>query len=439
MNNPYQAPTYAPRLPKQESTDLFDVVIAYCIVLTPIFGFILRKGAGMNVQFFFNFVFFVGSVFIMIRGYKKQRVYFPYYLLFYLLFTLYTILVNLLYTDMVAEQGLIKYLYSNPFITSFVGLFVAENINLNIPWLRRMLKVMTAVVLFAGFTSIVQFFEPTFLVNTTNMEALEESIAQYGDRKWSIYSWTKYVDIGFSFLSYISIIFSVGMLFGKRQYWMVFLGFLVSLLNGSRWVMLNAILISLQDFLATKNRFSQFLKYSGYLFVLLILVYFSLIGIGVDLNKLIFDRIFEESAGTRLVAWEVFQDQFPKNPILGTGGIYTQETINLIAGRSSQIHVGYLALFYLYGIIGGVLYLGFIISVLRKTFSVGKTTGFWGTYYSFLGLALANVTLVTFAAFYHGLLMGIIFHKFFEKNYRTFQKAPPQKARKVPEKIKNFG
>ncbi|MEM6633823.1 MAG: hypothetical protein AAF694_29385, partial [Bacteroidota bacterium] len=272
-----------------------------------------------------------------------------------------------------------------------------------------------------------------------NMEAVEASIAQYGDRKWSIYTWTKYVDIGFSFLSYVSIIFSVGMLFGKRQYWLVFLGFLVSLLNGSRWVMVNAIIISLQDFLATKNRFSQFLKYSAYLVVALVLVYFSLMGIGVNLNQLIFDRIFEESAGTRLVALEVFQDQFPKNPILGTGGVYTQETINLIAGRSSQIHVGYLALFYLYGIVGGIFYLAFIFSILRKTFSVGKATGYWGTYYSFLGLALANVTLVTFAAFYHGLLMAIIFHKFFEKNYRTFQQTPAPKARKVPEKIKNFG
>ncbi|MEM6629167.1 MAG: hypothetical protein AAF694_05820, partial [Bacteroidota bacterium] len=214
MNIPYNVSTQGPRLQNREKTDLFDIVIAYCIVLTPIFGFILRKGAGMNVQFFFNFVFFVGSVFILIRGYQKQRVYFPVYLLFYLFFTLYTILVNLLYTDLVVEQGLLKYLYSNQFITSFLGLFVAENIRLSIPWLRRMIKIMIGVVLIAGLTSVIQFFEPTFLVNMTNMEAVEASIAQYGDRKWSIYTWTKYVDIGFSFLSYVSIIFSVGMLFG---------------------------------------------------------------------------------------------------------------------------------------------------------------------------------------------------------------------------------
>ena len=36
-----------------------------------------------------------------------------------------------------------------------------------------------------------------------------------------------------------------------------------------------------------------------------------------------------------------------------------------LKGRSSQIHVGYLSLFYLYGLIGGVFFISFLKSILR--------------------------------------------------------------------------
>ena len=429
--------SYNRPLARRDSTDLFDVAMSYTIVLMPLVAIVLRLGVGMSVRYFSTLLFFVGSLFILIRGYQKKSFNLPWYLLIYGLFVMYTVITNLLMTDMAAETGVLKYFYSNYLMTSLLGLFVAENLNLNITWLRRILKIMIGIILFAGITSIIQFFDPRFMVDTTNEEFLEISIEQYGERRWSIYSWTDYVDIGFSFLTYISVAFSIGLIFSKRSYWMVALGFLVSLLNGSRWVMLNAILISLQDFLSTNNRFSRFLKYSGYLVILLIFVYVFLLAIGVDINALIFDRIFEESAGTRLVALEVFLDQFPKNPIFGTGGVYTKETIKLIAGRSSQIHVGYLAIFYLYGIIGGVLFISFLISILRKLYSVAKLTGFWGAYYAFLGLALANVTLVTFGVYYHGLLIAIIFHKFFERNIPAFV-GNMQEVVEEPERVPQY-
>ena len=321
---------------------------------------------------------------------------------------------------------MLKYFYANDLVASGLGLFVAVNIQLKVSQLKRVIHAMTLVVVFASLVSIIQFFYPEFLFNRT--EGYQYVEAKFQNRIWSIYSWTVFVDIGFSFLSFISIIFGVGMLVSKRKYSLLFLGFLISLLNGSRWVILNSILISFQDFLGSRNRFARLLKYSIYLVGLLLLVGLSLLALGVDLKVLVFERLFQNSASTRLVALEVFLDQFPKAPILGTGGVYTEETKRLIAGRSSQIHVGFLALFYLYGIVGGLIFLSFMYTIMRKLGSVARKTGYWGSYYSFLGLFVANITLVSFEIFYHGLFLAIIFHNFFERNsHLHFKKAPARR------------
>ncbi len=410
--------------------DMFDVVMAYTIVLFPIWGMLLRLAVNMSVIYITTFLFFFGSIFVLVRAYQQGQLELPIYFNIYALFVTYTVILNFLYTDLPYVDGVFKFFYSNYLVTSLLGLFVALNIRLNAVWLRRLIKIMTAIVIFAGITSLIQFFDPDFLVDKSNLAAVEAKSAKYGDRKWSIYTWGNYTDIGFSFLSYISIIFSIGMVFSRRQYWLVFLGFLVSLLNGSRWVILNAIVISLQDFLATRNRFAQFIRFSIYSVVLLALVYGTLILIGVDLNKLIYDRLFQESASTRLVAVEVFLDQFPKAPIIGTGGDYTAETIRLIAGRSSQIHVGFLAIFYLYGIIGGLLFISFLYSILKRMGAVAQKTNYWGSYYAFLGLALANLTLVTFGVYYHGLLLAVIFHNFFKRNAHQINSSSKVKVAK---------
>lgn len=414
-------------------TDLFDVFMAFIIALLPIWGMLLRLAVNMSVTYVATFIFFFGSVFVLVRAYQNKRLELPVYFNIYALFVLYTVISNYLMTDLPAEVGsTLKFFYSNYLITSVFGLFVAVNINLNILWLRKVIRIMVGVVILATLTSIIQFFQPDFLLNNTNPEALEEAIAQYGDRKWSIYSWTIYVDIGFSFLSYISIIFGIGVIFSRRKYWLLFAGFLVSLLNGSRWVLLNAVIISLQDFLGTRNRFGQFIQYILYTVALTALVYISLIAIGVDMNKLVYDRLFQESASTRFLALEVFVDQYPKAPIFGTGGDYTEETRRLIAGKSSQIHVGYLAVFYLYGLIGGLLFIAFMYFILRRMARVAKRTGYWGSYYALFGLMLANVTLVTFGMHYHGILMAVIVHNFFKRNAHQIKPVAKVKSKVVP-------
>ncbi len=376
----------------------------------------------MLIWYVATLIYAVSSIAVLARGYFERQLRIPVYLSLYALFVIFTVLTNFSLTEEPWSKGVIKYLYANQLISSLLALFIVSNIHLTLSQLKKVIHAMTVVVVLASLVSIIQFFYPDFLFNRT--EAYQYIEFKYSNRIWSLYSWTLFVDIGFSYLSYISIIFGVGLLVSRRKYVMLLMGFLISLLNGSRWVILNAIVISFQDFLSDRNRFARLLKFAVYAFSGIILITICLFLIGVDLNALIFDRLFqEESASTRLLALEVFLDQFPQAPLLGTGGVYTQETLDLIDGRSSQIHVGYLAVFYLYGLIGGILFLGFLYAILRKFWTVAKKTRYWGSYYCFLGFALANLTLVSFELYYHGLLLAVVVHNFFERNsHLNFQK-----------------
>lgn len=87
----------------------------------------------------------------------------------------------------------------------------------------------------------------------------------------------------------------------------------------------------------------------------------------------------------------------------------------LLNGRSSQIHVGYLKLFYYYGLVGGILYLTFLGLLLKRMWGIGKVSSYWGGFFAFLAFAIANLTLVKFDLFHYGLLLAILFSNFFYK------------------------
>lgn len=87
--------------------------------------------------------------------------------------------------------------------------------------------------------------------------------------------------------------------------------------------------------------------------------------------------------------------------------------VELLAGQSSQIHVGYLKLFYYYGLVGGILYLAFLSSLLVRLWKRAKNSGYWGGFFAVLALSIANLTLFELSLFYYGLLLAIIFANHF--------------------------
>jgi hypothetical protein len=103
---------------------------------------------------------------------------------------------------------------------------------------------------------------------------------------------------------------------------------------------------------------------------------------------------------------------------MGGTGEQDYKLRSFLKGHSSQIHVGYLSLFYLYGIVGGILFMIFLFKLLTKLYRESKQTTYWGPYLGVLGFAVANLTLVTFTFFEVGLIVSMIMHKYYLDNVK---------------------
>lgn len=122
----------------------------------------------------------------------------------------------------------------------------------------------------------------------------------------------------------------------------------------------------------------------------------------------------EGSAGTRILAFKLFFEFYPEKPIFGTGGIQTEELIKARAGRTSQIHVGFLSLFYYYGAVGGIFYILFLYHLFKRLHYVARNTRFWGSFFAMMAFVAANMTLVSLDVFKMGVILALVFHKYYE-------------------------
>lgn len=60
----------------------------------------------------------------------------------------------------------------------------------------------------------------------------------------------------------------------------------------------------------------------------------------------------------------------------------------------------------------------FLFLILRKLYRNGKETGYFGPFVAFLGLALMNLTWVSFTFFEMGLIMALLFDKFYMDSHK---------------------
>ena len=418
MITSYSSSVQQPPLAKMDlsgSMSMRDVALGYFITLHPLIGLVYTNVTGGYYPSLTNLIFFLLFFHLVFSSiYYRRAIKMPQYLGAYLVFTLYCITEEIFMSKVWVDEGLIKYIYSNLFLMSFIGGLVIENAYFSKAFMKKMVKMMIIIVWITIIVSIIQEPIPLFLVDPTNPEQIELLQTELAGRNYSIYTYTFSTEIGFGLLSLTCILHNLGLMLGIRNYLWLALAGIGTFLNQSRWILLNFILMLFQEAFLSKKFIIQLARY-GFIFLIGgVLGYFALLAVGVDVNAFIMGRVFDmENAGTRLLAIEVFAANFPRTPIFGTGGVYPFETLRHIAGRSSQIHVGFLALPYLYGIVGAVLWWIFIILLMKKLREVARITQFWGAHFSFVMLIVAEATLVEFGFNFHGLFCALMFHRFF--------------------------
>ena len=340
------------------------------------------------------------------------KINFPKYVFFFLLFSIYAIMSSL-DIGRTSLFGLAKLIYSNPYLMTVYIFFIIENTNYNDAFIKNITSILYVMVFITLIVSLIQIYKPLFFINASIDMYYYFAIEQR--RIISIYSWIDINSLGISFPAILSILYGQRLLKEKRSIYLIIAGGIVCFLNKSRYVMVSFFVASAQSIKINKRIFFNLIKYLASVVILLLISYWGLKKIGVDIDFFIKNRILSESYRSRILAFEMFKKFFPHNPFLGTGGIKTEELMQELGGRSSQIHVGYLSLFYYYGLIGGSIYLAFIYYLLKKLRHTAKKSGYWGSYFAFLTFLFANLTFPRFHLYEFGLILAIMFNKYYEQ------------------------
>ncbi|WP_297696231.1 O-antigen ligase [uncultured Eudoraea sp.] len=408
--------------------NLPKLIFFLLLILYPIFSYLVSAGAEMVPHYVFGVICFLFMLHTILQIYRAgTNLIIPNYLIFYGLFTAYTIISGMLLTDLEDEMGVQKYFYTNLHIYTFLALLIIENISFPSKWIALSAKALGVILVLAATVSVIQIFDPLFftkskyLIQGLSYERIGEYYSSNPDEstnsvsrlfkgyRTSIFSYINEISVGIDTIAIFSLLLAYKTKNKAKLALYVMAAAMVSFLSSARWIMLNFVVVGSQYFWTQKNKISNSIKYLVYGITLILFIAVIAYISGIDLQRFTQDRLLSNSASTRLLAVEVFLEVFPDNPILGTGGIDTSKMLRLIEGRSSQIHVGYLKLFYYHGLVGGLLYLGFTYSLLKRLWRRAKFSNYWGGFYAILAFFIANLTLVELDLFYPGLILAFIF------------------------------
>lgn len=395
--------------------------LLYLLALSPLLNVGVVGYLGITVIYVIASLCYLVLLLIVV---EKQKILFPNYLKAFFLFTLYITLLNLIKTEYIFT---IRYWYNFSPMGFFIIALLIENTNITDQTIRRALQVAKATILIAFVVMIVQILvNPMFLFNTKIIETSFDQII-WNERLTGIFSWTSQLSPGLDFIPLLVVVISSysGTSRNKVFSWLI-LGLIFSFFTRSRWVVVNYLALYSIFALQFRNMISKNVFY----ILAVVIVAFSTLTLfesyGVNVTDTIMNRFFEQDAGglskggssSRILAFEVFSKLFPKDPIWGVGLVLNDELIAELGGRSSQIHVGYLALFYHYGIIGGFIYMTFLISLIRKLYLIGRKTNNWGAFLGWICFLLANFTLFYVGPYQMGLLVCLVFNKFYEQKLK---------------------
>jgi len=395
-------------------------------MVSPFVGFILLRFSDIDFNKFFTALTYIGVILILFFATKNNPIRFPKYLWFYLLFILY-----IYYSAFVQLEGEFKLIYLvYNYAGAFNVLFIVENIQIDKKYYDFLFKLSKKILIIAIIVIIIQqVFNSNFFVRTDWIT--DSNVAGNEDRLHSIYSWVTILGAGLCFVPVLLIVVERVDKQNKTNkvlLW-IFLAILFAILSRARWVMVNTLLLFVVIVISKKNIFQSALKYLFIMPIILILSYIAFDGVGINVKGIVEDRILEsnaksshQSATTRLLAFTVFNKFYWKNAIFGVGdrkygmgasGKHNYELSKALGGSSSQIHVGYLSLFYLYGAIGGIFFLLFLFYLLKTLYHNAKKTKLWAPFFGIICFVLANFTLVAFSFLEIGLIFSVLSSKYF--------------------------
>ena len=396
------------------------------ISFAPIVSIILTSA--INTNFIIIILSFLGVVLLLVINGKKIEIRIPTYLIFYSLFTLYLYFSAFVLFD---NEFKIKHIYQSPYIGVICLLFIIENIPISKKFYNTIFNINKNILIVAFLVILIQgLVNPNFLMynyrDVDPMLILDKS--QF--RLKSIYSHIGYNSFGLIFLPILLWVIESLDRRKKNVLLWVLMGLIYVFMAKARWLMVNSMTIFVILIVKRKYKLIQIGKYGLYLIMLLFLGYNMLNLVNIDVNEIVEKRILESdrggttSAETRLFAFTVFDKVFWDEPLFGAGskkygmvgtGQHDYKLRKLLGRRTAQIHVGYLSVFYRFGLIGGFFFVGFIISLIKSLYKTAKNKNVWTPFLAVLGFALINLTQVNFSFFEVGLIIVLFVNRYYNQ------------------------
>jgi len=399
------------------------------LTLSPLLSYFIVTMSPINSGiYFFNAIILIAFVIVISQFLVTGKINFPFYLKFLLAFSLYVIISDVFISN---KEPTFFYFFKDQVLFGFFAAVIIENTNFHTSYIKKLTRLLKILfwlsVIVILFQQLVNF---NFLLNP-NVKEDFEATSEMDRRFASIYSY-----LGGPLLAGFSVIPMLGLIVAekikqgdKKVSVYYFAATIFSVISKSRWIIFNLLLTIFVRYNLKKFGLGSMVKIISSIVILAVVSFYTLTYLNFNIDELIQDRFLETSHGglskgaasSRLIAFDVFGDLYPDNPLFGKGNLKWGEGSTgdkqleaLLAGRSSQIHVGYLSLFYWYGLTGAVLFLFFLYNLIKKLRFNARRNEYWGAYWGMMGFVVANFTLVYLNINVIGLLLCLVYNKYYE-------------------------
>jgi len=390
----------------------FGVLFPFYPLLAWAFHFVNDK----PMSFYLNLLMLPLALYLLVTAPNRL----PKYVVYFLLFTLYHVGSTFITDTIPKDQNKIFFIFADFNVVACSYLIIMANTVFDEKFMRRMNRNIFIIVIISLLVSIVQIKDPMFFFNTAI--DMESYVGAEDTRNASIYSWTGINSSGITFPVLIAILLNFYRPGSRAFILIVISGIVVSFLTRARFVMLSALVVFSQLIFARGvSLFKAISLIAVFVGGLYAMIYVS--GeLGFDVEEVISSRILEKdnemgSAKARVTSYEVFLKVFPENPVFGVGPETRQDVKDLLGDEAPMIHVGYLSYLYFYGIIGSSLLFLALYHMMRNAWQVGKTHGFWGSFYGLVAFAFANATFVYFNFSEMGILLAAMYLYYYNSIY----------------------
>jgi hypothetical protein len=409
----------------RDTTNNINLGILFIFVISPFIGYLSQTFTGRG--FITVTIPILTLETILLLGLRRHLVFTKEFIAL-LAYGIYTIVSD----AVLVEKDLnLSYFITNDIFGSVLILFIIQNTFYKKPYMQMVFKVSVVIIFIAFIVTLIQQFGNLFFFVSPDESRNLRVMPAFQTRLPSIYSWVGPLAVlAHCFFPILAIILAQQLKNKSKYVWLFFLiGGIVAFLSKSRFIVVNYLLMFLLIPIYRKVQIQSVLKFLGLLFLSLTLLVYVAKQFHFNIDTIVQKRLLESdqggitkgNAGTRLLAFEIFGSQFPKNPVFGKGKFHTfdnnshdYELVRALAGRSSQIHVGFLSLFYYYGIVGGGIFIIFLIFATTSLFKSAKKHHYWGPFFGFIQFLFTNTTSVWLHIYFMGYILCFMFDLYYQ-------------------------